>query len=286
VRHPVLAGVVALGALVALGGCASEDGARTDAGRRVVVVSVAPQAWLVERLAGDSVDIVVLIPPGASPATYEPTMRQLEAMERAALYVKVGHPGFPFERTWLDRLLEGRGDLAVVDSSRRIEQTAGDPHVWVAPPAVRAMVPDVAAAIAAIVPPERQAIAERQEALLAEIDSLDAEIRAALAGLERRRFYVFHPAWGAFAAAYGLEQVSIEHDHKEPDAHRLHGLLERARADAADVVFVQPQFSRRSAEVVADEIGARVVTIDPLARDWPDNLRRVTAALVEALGAP
>ncbi|MGD8394875.1 MAG: zinc ABC transporter substrate-binding protein [Candidatus Eiseniibacteriota bacterium] len=271
-------------ALVAFGGCSAGNGDRPAAERPVVVVSVPPQAEFVERLAGASVELVVLIPPGASPATYEPTMRQLAAMDRAALYVKVGHPGFPFERTWLDRLLEGHDDLVVFDCSAHVGQQAADPHIWVSPPAMRAMVPHLAATLARLLPSERDAIAEREAALLAGIDALDADIRAALAGLEHRRFYVFHPAWGAFAAAYGLEQVSIEHDHKEPNAHQLTGLLERARADGVRVVFVQPQFSRRSAEVVAGEIGARVVSIDPLARDWAENLRRVTAALVEALG--
>jgi zinc transport system substrate-binding protein len=271
-------------------------------GLPIVLVSVEPQAYFVERLAGELVEIVVLVPPGASPATHEPTMQQMQAVEQAALYVKVGHPGFPFERTWLDRLLGDRGDLPVVDCSAHVDLHAGgehgstssdahdhghagDPHVWLSPVAVRAMVPDIAAALATIMPARRATIEASRDSLLADIDRLDADIRAVLAGVTQRRFYVFHPAWGRFAADYGLEQVAIETGGKEPDPHTLAELAEQARAEGVPVIFVQPQFSRRSAEVMAAEVGAHVVPLDPLARDWLDNLRRAAMALRGVLGS-
>jgi zinc transport system substrate-binding protein len=94
---------------------------------------------------------------------------------------------------------------------------------------------------------------------------------------------VFHPAWGYLAAGLGLEQVAVEQEGKEPSPAELAALVDRARADRVRVVFVQPQGSPDAALVFAREVGARVEVIDPLARDWPDNLRRVAEALAGAL---
>lgn len=251
--------------------------------RPVVVVTVAPQAYFVQRLAGDQVEVVVMLPPGASPETYEPTIQQMKAITRAALYVKVGHPNFPFEQTWLDRLLAEAKDMRVVDCAKRIEKRAGDPHLWVSPAAARTFVPDVAAALAQLLPDQRTEIESREASLRRDIDRVDSEIRGMLANLRTRRFYVYHPAWGYFAADYGLEQVPIEVGAKEPDPRRLAALIARAKSEGTQVIFAQPQFSQRSAELVASEIGARVVVIDPLARDWLENLLRVARALRETL---
>jgi zinc transport system substrate-binding protein len=137
------------------------------------------------------------------------------------------------------------------------------------------MVPRIAAAVAALLPQRAVEVERRRDALVAEMEQLTAETRASFAGMEGRRFYVFHPAWGYFAREYGLEQVAIEDEGKEPDPSRLARVIGQARRDGAKVIFVQPQFSRRSAELVAEEIGARLVVLDPLASDWLPNLRRV-----------
>jgi zinc transport system substrate-binding protein len=251
-------------------------------GRPTVAVSVPPQAYFVERLANGWVDIEVMIPPGASPHTHDPGISQVRAVGDATLYVMVGHPNFPFEGTWLERLLAQSRDIKIVDCSKGLQQREGDPHVWLSPKTVRSFVPRIAAALAEILPAHREEIEEREQAFLGEIDRLDADIRSSLAGAGKR-FYVFHPAWGYFARDYGLEQVPIEIDNKEPDPHQVAELIQRAREDHAGVIFVQPQFSKRSAELIAEEVGARVVAIDPLARDWEANLRQAATALGEGL---
>lgn len=272
--HPLLPALPALaaGALLACAACAPE-GARDD--RPLVGVSVLPQAWFVERLAGGSVAVLVMIPPGASPALYEPTLAQVEQLQRAALYLRVGHPALPFERAWLDRLLSNGGPDAVASAWAGPGEEDGDPHVWTTPEGARRMARRTADALAELLPEERTAIEERHAALRAEIDAVDAELRERLGPLRGARFYVFHPAWSRFADAYGLEQVAIERDGKSPDTGELAALLARARADRVPVIFVQPQMSEDAARVVADAVGARVETLDPLARDWAANLRRV-----------
>ncbi len=256
---------------------------RPAATKPLVAVSVAPQAYFVEQVAGDLVDVAVMIPAGANPHAYEPTFQQLRAVSGAALYVKVGHPHLAFEQAWMSKLLAERRDLPVVDGSAGVARLTDDPHVWLAPAHVRTMTTNIAAAIAALLPAEQARIDANRDRFLAAIDRLDGELRQQLTGLPQRRFYVFHPAWGYLAEAYGLEQVAIESEGKEPDAKRLADLIARARADGVRVVFNEPQFSASSAELVAREIGARVAVIDPQARDWADNLRRVAAQLHEAL---
>ncbi len=249
----------------------------------MVVTSVLPQAYFVERLGGGLVDVEVMIPPGASPLTYEPSISQMRAMSRAAVYVKVGHPSFPFEAAWLDRLLAENRSARVVDSSSGCAVGPGDPHVWLAPGCARIMARHIADALSAVRADHAAEVRSNLQAVLEEIDALDAEIRASLAGYPGRRFFVFHPAWGYFAAEYGLEQVAIEQGAKEPSPDQLMRLIQRARADGVGVVFAQPQFDDRSARLVAQEIGGSVAVVDPLAKDWPGSLRAAARAFAEAV---
>ena len=202
-------------------------------------------------------------------------------MDRAALYVKVGHPDFPFERTWLDRLLDGRKGLAVVDSSSGVSDRDGDPHVWLSPAIMKEIARNVHRALVEILPDQRSALGENLEILLAEIGSVDARCRELLDPVRGHRFFVFHPAWGYFAEAYGLQQVAIEEHGKEPDAHHVAEIVEAAREVGAQTIFAQPQMSDASANLVAEEIGARVVMIDPLAYEWSENLEKTARSIAD-----
>jgi len=266
-----------------LPGCGETTGADSPP---TVAVSVLPLAYIVDRLAGDFVETVVMLPPGASPTQYQPTVAQLRALADASLYVKVGHPNFPFEATWLDRLLDGASGVPMVDASAGLAET-GDPHVWLAPHNVAAMAAEVADALAGALPEHEAQVRANLAELEREVGALDREIRAifesARASGRGTAFLVQHPAWGHFADAYGLEQVAVEHHHREPDPHALSERIEWARRQRLRVVFVQPQLDSTPAETVAREIGARVVELDPLAYDWAANLREVAHAVSEGL---
>ncbi len=270
------------GALLALGLVAC-GGERAPQDRPLVMVSVLPQKYVVDRVAGELVRVEVMIPPGASSHAYEPSVAKMAKLGDATLYVKVGHPHFPFEEAWLEKILAEAPGLAVVDGSAGIESREGDPHVWVAPRHVEKMAIGVEAALEDVLPEHHEPLQKNLAAFRAEIAALDEEIRTLLAEREGGRFLVFHPAWGYFAEAYGLEQVAIEHEHKEPDPHELAELIEHAREEGVKVVFVQPQFDSAAAETLAREIGARVEPLDPLAYDWPANLRRAARALAEGI---
>lgn len=245
------------------------------------MVTVPPQRTFVRRLAPGWVDVEVMLPPGASPALYEPTLGQLRDLQAASLYVKVGHPAFPFERAQLDRLLSGRPDLPVVDGAAGVALRPGDPHYWLAPGPARAMARSIASGLSEAFPERAPSVMENLEALLSDVDSLDARLREVLAPRRGGRFFVFHPGWGYFADAYGLTQVAVEREHKSPAAHRVAELATEAREAHVRAIFVQPQFDSAAARVLAGEIGARVEVLDPLAEDWFDNMERAGRLLAE-----
>ncbi len=254
--------------------------------RPVVLVSVPPQAWFVEALAGDLVDIVVLVPPGANPANHEPGADTMRALSVASLWFKVGHPSFPFEAAWLDRLLSEHETLAVVSCApETLPDGAGDPHLWLSPTVAAGAARRLTAALVTLLPAHATELQQRANALVARIDEVDRLVTAQLAPYQGRSFFVFHPAWGWFAEHVGLEQVAIEHDHKMPSLAHLAEIIALARDADCKVIFVQPQFSDIAAQQVAEAIEAAVVVIDPLASDWDDNLLSAAQALADGFSA-
>jgi len=256
-------------------------------------VSILPLKYFVERLAGPRARVRVLVGPGRSPATYEPTPRQMAELSGARLLFRIG---VPFEEAWIPRIARMNPGLRIVDLRKglplRPESPAGhgrqgrsrmDPHVWTNPKHVRTMARTIRDALAGVAPADAGVFDGRLAAFLADLDALDREIRETLRGIRRRRFFVFHPAWAYLAEAYGLEQVAIQEGGREPGARTLGDMIEAARRAGVRRLFVQPQFDRRPAEAVAAAVGASVVPLDPLAEDYPENMRRVARALKEAL---
>jgi len=266
-----------------------------------VAVSVPPQAYFVERIGGPHVEIETLIPPGYSHVDYSPTPRQIVALSRARLYVAVGHPAFELERARIWPLLADLPHLEVVDMSqgmRFIEgegegsehghyhghnHEGGDPHVWVSPDTVAVAARNIAAALERADPAHAAEYRANLQRFEAEIADLDRQIHAQLGPDRGEAFMVFHPTWGYFAHEYGLRQVAIEAEGKEPSAQRLIQLIDQAKRDRVKVIFVQAGFPRKSAQVIAEAVGGRVVVADPQERDWLSNLRRVTRELSEAI---
>jgi zinc transport system substrate-binding protein len=158
-----------------------------------------------------------------------------------------------------------------------------DPHVWVSPPLVRQMVGRIRDKLTELAPEHAADFTRNHDAFVVELDALDAELHKLLDPLPKRKFMVFHPAWGYFADSYGLTQVPIEREGKEPGARALAALIDQAKREKINVVFVQPQFDKRSATQVALAIGGAVIAVDPLAADYVDNLRQVGREFAQAL---
>jgi zinc transport system substrate-binding protein len=265
-----------------------------------VFVSIEPLAYLVEQVAGETADIQVLVPPGKNYHTYEPSPGQVLDLSKADLLVTIG---VPFETALLPRIRATMPDLTLVDAAagiarRRMEhhsETGGDhadhhlesgldPHVWLAPALLKVQAANIATALAGKRPDLAHAVSNRLATLDAALDQLDAAIHAKLDAHRHRKFYVFHPAFGYFADAYGLEQVAIEQEGKSPSPRQLSALIRQAQADGICMIVVQPEFDTRYAQAVANAIGGHVLVLNPQSRDVPGTLRQIATSLADILG--
>lgn len=274
---------------VTIAGCAQYAAAPMN-DKTGVAVTILPQQEFVERVGGDRVDITVMVPPGASPHTYEVTPAQMIKLSNAKAYFKVGSP-IEFELTWLDKLIAQNKNILVVDCSKGIDliesddpdEPGTDPHIWTSPRNVKTVVKNICAGLSQVDPQGRQYYEKNRDSYLQQLGELDTTLQASLGNISNRTFIVYHPAWGYFAHDYSLKQLGIEQDGKEPRAAYMSRLINEARAEGIKVVFVSPEFDSRSAETIAREIGGRVVIIDPLAEGYLDNMKEVAAAFEEAL---
>lgn len=263
-----------------------------------VAATILPQAEFVERVGGDLVDVTVMVPPGASPHTYEPTPSQMAKVASARVYAKVGS-GVEFELAWLDRILEQNRDMLVVDCSQGVDliemghrqetgpgehdHGAADPHIWMSPLNARVMVENICRGLSEVDPDNRSFYETNRDSYLEELTELDQDIRSALANVTGAEFMAYHPGLGYFADEYGLTMLSIEEEGKEPTAAALASLIDRAKAHNIGAVFASPQFNLQSAKTIAAEIGAEVILVDTLAREYVANLRHILEEVVRAL---
>ena len=258
-------------------------GGEVNQGEKIqVVVTIPPLADFVESVGKDKVDVTVMVPPGASPHTYEPTPSQLKKVSQAKMYVKVGS-GVEFELTWMEKLVGVNQYMMVVNSSEGIEVVGNDPHVWLSPANARIMVENICDGLVKVDRENEEYYVENKNQYLEELTQLDKYIRERLEGIVEKKFMVYHPSWGYLAREYGLEQIPIEHAGKEPTAKEIKDAVEMAKKDDIKVVFVSPQSTTKSAEVIAKEIGGEIVSIDPLVQSYIPNMRTVIEQLTEAM---
>ncbi|HEY5604463.1 MAG TPA: zinc ABC transporter substrate-binding protein [Gammaproteobacteria bacterium] len=271
-----------------------------------VGVSLLPQKFFVERIAGDRARVIVMVRPGQNEVTYEPKPSQLAQIEEAALYFLMA---VPFEARWIKTFTQINPKLKLVPLPESIvlrpmrhdiESLAGDgddshheqgdshaamldPHVWLNPRLVKHIAESIKTAFIAIDPESQPVYEAGYRRFILELDELDQYIREQLAGVKNRRFMVYHPSWGYFADEYALEQIPIEIEGKQPGAKTLSRLIEIAKQKQVKVIFVQQQFSERDAKTIAGQVGAKIVKVDPLAGDYIENLKRVSRQFAEVL---
>lgn len=240
-----------------------------------VFVTIPPQKYFVEQVGGARVEVSMMVGRGQSEETYEPTPKQLASLAQARVYFRIG---VPFEDTWMRRFAAVNPKMRIIDCRQGItplyfSQGEVDPHIWTDPGRVRIMARGIRDSLAALDPDHGAAYAKNFRLFEAKLRGLDEEIRAMLEYVPVRKFLVFHPSWGYFAHAYGLEQIPIERDGKEPGAKALAELTVRARAGRVRMVFVDKRVGRQAAEAIAREIGAEVRQFDALAEDYINNIR-------------
>ncbi len=248
----------------------------------MVAVSVAPQSYFVKRIAGERVSVVTLLPPGASPATYEPTLSSLTALARARLWFRVGVDTFAFEAAWTERVRSAAPHMRLVNTSVGVGLLEHNPHLWLSPRRAVRQAEQMAKALSEVDPAGAKDYAAGLKAFRSEVAALDAELSAALAPAKGRTVLVFHPSWDYLTADYGLRMLAIEDCGHEPGPGHAAEVLGEARRLGIDTVFVQPQMHSRSAHGTAEALGGKVRTLDPLDPDWPHALRAAAQAFAGA----
>ncbi len=263
---------IMLALAILLGACArTSPTAPAGHGKMLVVASINPLADFARQVGGDRVQVETVVPPGASPHTYEPKPSQLKALSRAKVLVLVGL-GFEF---WADKAVSASGnpDLIVVRTSNGLKilqqgegEGSGNPHVWLDPINAIHQVEMIRDAFVRADPAGKEVYITNAEEYIGKLKALDKEIREEVSGFSTRKFIAFHPAWVYFARRYDLEQVAVVErtPGREPSPAEIARIVQAARKAGVRAIFAEPQFSPKAARVIAQECGAQVLFLDPI----------------------
>ncbi|MFC1925856.1 metal ABC transporter solute-binding protein, Zn/Mn family [Chloroflexota bacterium] len=278
--------------LLAAPALSCEENGEED-GKIGVVVTIMPQAEFVEKVGGEKVDITVMFPTGASPHTHELTASQMKAVSNSKMYAQVGS-GIEFELVQLGKLKEINKHMLVVDCSEGIplaemtgehEHGDMDPHIWMSPLKAKIMVQNICEGLIQIDSANEAYYEGNRDTYLQELTLLDQDIRDRLSGVinSKRKFMVYHPSFGYFAEEYNLIMIPVEEEGNEPTGQGITNVIEQAKEYNIKVIFASPQFKQDSAKRIADEIDGSVVSIDPLAGGYIDNMRLILDELAKAM---
>lgn len=267
---------------------------------KTLTVTIEPQRYFLEQIVGDKFEVNTLVPPGASPETYEPSPMAMINLGNSMAYFKVGYLGY--ENAWGDNLAQNNPDVLVVNCSEGIEMMYGthgdhssedghddhghdhgpdsvDPHVWSSAKNALQFSKNMLDALISIDIENADYYRANYEELSKKIEAIDTEITQLLSDIPSRSFIIYHPALSYFARDYNLEQFSIEFDGKSPSPAQMKELVDLARSENIQVVLIQQEFDVKNTQVIAQEIGAKSYVINPLALDWEDELIRLAKIL-------
>lgn len=299
-------------------GCAPKPALKTEAGKTkpVIAVSILPHSYFLERIGGDSIQSLVLVGPGQSPHSYEPSPKQMQDLSKASawllsntdfeislkpkiasLYPSLllvdGTEGVQFRKMGAhSHEEEEHQDMTHEDHEDHADETGEehhehemelDLHTWLGGENAKIYSRHVRDTLTKILPENKEIYESRYQDLVNEIDGVFNQLAQDLAPLKGSKVFVFHPSFGYFFAEFGIRQEAIETGGKEPSAQTLAKIIEEARADQVRVIFVQAQFPTSAAKTIADSLGAQVIPLDPLAQDWMSNIKVMGEALKRAL---
>lgn len=256
---------------------------KSDSDKKTIFVTITPMQSIIEEITAGDFDIEVIVPKGASPETFEPTPKQVTSFSDAELIFSTGI--IDFEQSLVERIDD---DAEVVNLSNGIELIAGscshgnhkhkhgvDPHIWTSPRALRTMVTNAHKAIMAHYP-DSVKYTEATGRLLERINKLDNYCATRIKAEGVEAMMIYHPAYTYYARDYGIEQIAIEHDGKEPSLRQTTALIEKAKEHGVKAILRQPQYSEDKVRAIANDAGAEIITTDPLAEDILGEIERVT----------
>jgi zinc transport system substrate-binding protein len=270
-------------------GCSTKP----SADKIIISVTILPQKYFVEKIAGDLVQVHVLVPPGASPELYSLMPSQMKELSGSSAWLRIGKIGF--EESWIDKIRQSTPELKIFDTSVQANWITGeeehgecvhlhgfDPHIWSAPDEVKRIVTETYHALSSLLPDNKEVLERNYNSFMSEIDLLDQELKSQFDEIENRKFLIFHPALTYFARQYNLEQIALEVDGKEPSPKYMRSLVEKAKTENIRVIFIQKEFDAENARQLANEINGEVIQIDPLNEQWDKQLREIAQKITAA----
>lgn len=256
----------------------------------MVVVTVAPQAAFVREVAGDLVDVVTVLPPGANHETYSPPPQDMEKIGSANLYLALGLP--PERANLLPKVADMNKKMKIIDVQNEVAKSYTpryfapddqDPHIWLSPKRAVVMVKVTARELSALDPANAGTYEANAKRYIDKIEAVDREIQASLKNMTNMTFIVYHPAFGYFADDYNLTMVALEEEGKEADPRRMREVIDMAREKGIKIIFYQEDIDGRQSRTFADELGGRAEKVSPMAPDYVDNLQRMARSFSEGL---
>ena len=250
--------------------------------QRIITVTIEPLRYFTEQIAGDKFTVKTMVPRGGNPETYEPTARQMVDLSASDLYIKVGNIGF--ERTWMKRLEANAPHTIIINSSDGITSSDNsmyihDPHTWMSTANAMYIARNIYKALAEIDSKDSLYFKKNLERLMGKIEAVDTQIREEITKDKSTTFLIYHPALTYFAQEYGLRQLSIEEDGREPSAVQLKQVINTARQNHVKIIFIQREFDSRNTDIVARSTGAEKVEINPLSYDWDKEMVKIAQSL-------
>lgn len=266
----------------------------TATNKTEITVSILPQKFIVHQLLEDNIKVNVMVLPGNSPATYSPTPSQIKNLHNSKLYLRIGHIGF--EQNWMDKIASIDENLIISDVSDGVELIRGetmvhgdhvheggiDPHIWTSPRTMLTVITNTKNELLKHFPQHSDLINTNYTKLIKATKALDERFITIFAPHKGSKFLIFHPAYTYLAQDYGLEQISIENDGKEPSVKWLQTIIKKAKSNNINAIFIQQEFDSRNAELVANELGIDIITVNPLAEDWISEINNTLNMLVNS----
>ncbi len=246
-----------------------------------VAVSIVPEETFVKAVAGDLVDIIIMIPPGNSPANYEPTPGQMLKFSKSKIYFSIGVP--TEDANILPKVESLNKNIKVVSLAEKVKEyypernfdKGRDPHIWLSPKRVKVMIEVIRDELIELDPNNKTFYEKNAEEYTAELDNANNEIKEILNNFKEQSFIIYHPAFGYFADDYGLNMVSIEQSGKEATSRKLQEVIDFAKEENIKFIFYQQEFDSQQAETIAEEIDGATVKVSPLAPDYIENLKLI-----------
>lgn len=279
--------------LIALNSCKSKP-----TNKPIITVSIQPQKWILDKIVKGNFDVICLLSQGSNPETYEPSMNHLMNLERSKAYFRIGYIGF--ELAIVDKAKKNNPSLMIFDNSKDVDVMSGthegiahheqdgvhhheiDPHIWTSVRNAKIIAKNMCDAVCEIDPSNSKIYKSNLQNLMAEFDALDEQIANKIRKTTTKAFLVWHPSLSYFARDYGLKQISMEYEGKEIPAKLLKTEIDAARESKAKVFFFQKEFDSRQVEILNEQIGAKLVTINPMNYDWDIELKHIADEFVAA----